>query len=403
MINPNTGKPWVNNYLQMYGTMFANQNHKYIQLNRYYDLIGRLEGKSKAAYAMLLHNHIAQVSCNRTNGVHFNIFMYIDTASGIIKNSKEMREWIEKTGWMNCNGNHLFNIASNEVWWIVYKAMLDIGLIEQRSGILKALIPIEGRFLPIPYAYVAFLSRLKKDSELRTQIHQALMSAPDKMRANLEELPKEDLINELIKIKTKGYNSSKNSELSKMVFDEIRTAFPHQWGQYQKENPNDPENILGELSEISEKKIQEKIQEDIDKKQAKLDKIKENKAQDLSVDEIHNFEQNKDKRKSRGRVDKSDTANKESVEDNLFYADHVSKKDADKVIKKENVEKKSEKIPKKNVSDIFENDDIIDEDDLMDEKAYDIFGLPVDSDADENIPDVPDVIEVQKDIGDDFW
>lgn len=303
MLNPNTGKPWINNYLQMYGTVFANQNHKYIQLNKYYDLIGRLEGKSKAAYAMILHNHIAQISCNRTNAVHFNIFMYIDTKSGSINNSKEMREWIEKTGWMNCNGKHLFKIASNEVWWIVYKAMIDVGLLEQRSGILKALIPIEGRFLPIPYAYVAFLSRLKKDSELKGQIQKALMSAPDKMKKNLEELSKEDLIKELVKIKTNGYNSSKNSELFKMIFEEIRSAYPHQWGQYKKENKNNSGNVLDELVQISEEKIKEKIHEDISKKEELKKELGKDGTNRLDIDDMHNFKQNKKVRSSRERVE----------------------------------------------------------------------------------------------------
>ena len=56
-INTKTGKVWVNNYMQMYGTLFSNQKHPYIQLYRYYDTIGRLEGRTKTAYAMILHSH----------------------------------------------------------------------------------------------------------------------------------------------------------------------------------------------------------------------------------------------------------------------------------------------------------------------------------------------------------
>lgn len=436
-INPKTGKPWVNNYLQMYGTLFSNQKHKYIQLHKYYDLIGKIEGRTKAAYAMLLHSHIAQVTCNRSPGVHANIFMHIDTQKGHISNSKEMKEWMLKTGWMDCNGGHLLQIASQEVWWLVYKAMLDVGLISQRSGVLRAMVPIEGRFLPVPYAYVAFLSRIKRDSEMDNQIQKALSDVPKKVRANLENLPKEDLIDELVKLKTQDLSTSKNSEVFKMLREEISAKYPHQWGKNpEKKRENFAEKISEKISENfsennleknpennSEKnmenfsenipgtnsaekiveKIPEKISEDISKKDVKPN------VKELPIEDLHNFESNKSKRnrKASPKIQSEPQKIPDSVtdEDKLFFADEVTAHDVEKFRKN-----KSEK----NVDDVSENFADLDDFDItgdtdsipdLPQENFDIFGLPINNDdAPENVPELPESIEKEiSDSMDEFW
>ena len=424
-INPKTGKIWINNYLQMYGTLFSNQKHPYIQLQRYYEIIGRLEGKAKSANAMILHSHIAQITCNRGPGIHANIFMHIDSEKGTISNSTEMKEWMLKDGWMNCSGGHLLEIASNEVWWVVYKAMMDVGLITGKAGVLRAMVPINGRFLPIPYAYVAFLSRLKKDSDLKTQIQKALSDVPSKIKTNLENLPKEDLINELIKLKTQGISSSKKSELFKLLFDEITTKFPHTWGdnpvknrenfleniaenfpgnnsgKKSEKNPenfseknleNNSENIFQEITvENILEKIPEKIAEDISKQ--KGEQVKE-----LPIDEIHNFKSNK---KSRTRLPSPPKEIVPTIEETLFFADDVTGKDAEKIVKKIPENKVEENF--QDFSDFdFDNED---EDIIPLDTDTDIFGLPIEEDLSlDSIPEIPEAVEsiTEKEI-DDFW
>lgn len=421
-INPKTGKPWINNYLQMYGTLFSNQTHKYIQLDRYYDLVGQVEGKTKAAYAMILHSHIAQVTCNRSPGVHFNIFMYIDSEKGTISNSTEMKEWLERTGWMNCNGKHLLAIASHEVWWVVYKCMLDVGLIKAQAGALRAMIPIQGRFLPIPYATVAFLSRIKKDGELGSEIQQALLSIPSKVKANLENLPKEDLIDELVKLKTQHVNPNRNSEIFKMIVEEVQDKYPHTWGNNPVKNvqkkseknskknvknfsEKNPENFFENILEINpEKIIEEKIQKDSEKKSTI-------KSKELQPEEMHNFESNKKTRKKRPKQNPKSNSivspEKESepteIQTLVFYADDVSAKQADAIT--ETVEKITEKIPEENDVTVFENVlEVPDEEDIQDlpEQEYDIFGLPkFDSDPGD-VPQIPENI-IPEAVKDEFW
>lgn len=436
-INPKTGKIWVNNYLNMYGTIFSNQNHKYIQLDRYYDIIGKLEGRTKAAYAMILHSHMAQVTCNRSPGVHANIFMYIDTKSGVINNSTEMKEWMCKSGWLNCNGEHLLDIASQEIWWVVYKSMMDVGLIKTQAGTLRVMIPIEGRFLPIPYAHVAFLSRVKRDSELSKAVVQALADTPDKIRTNLENLPKEDLIDELIKVKTENLIPSRNSEVYKMLMEEIQAKHPHQWGKNPEKNrENFLEKISENFSEIIPEKNPEKkseinsennptentldfpgektVEEIVELIPEKIsqDKSKKEKSKTiqkvLPVDQIHNFESNK---KLRGPRNISPDLKSEPQEIDLasqaFFADELTANDMEKLLAaEESQEKIVEKIPENKLEENFDLDDIPD----LPQDSFDIFGLPIEQDYDtQDVIEMPESISESIPIGleaedmDEFW
>ena len=416
-INPQTGNIWINNYLLMYGTLFSNQKHPYIQLPRYYDIVGRLEGKTKSAYAMILHSHIAQTICNRKPGIKSSIFMYIDNGKGSINNSTEMKEWMLQSDWMNCNGAHLLEIASAEVWWIVYKALLDVGLLATRAGTLRAMVPINGRMLPIPYAYVAFLSRLKKDVNLKSQIQKALSDTPNKIKANLENLPKEDLINELIRIKTRGLNTSKKGELFKMLFDEVSTKYPHGWNNSSENIPEkNRENFFQKISE----KIPEKIMENFSEKNP--ENFSENNSQEITVEniiekipekiskeiskknlrptktllpeDIHNFESNK---KTRNRISAPKKESNPTIEESLFFADDVTGKDAKKIV---------EKIPENNLEENFQDFSIFDFDDediASLDTDTDIFGIPTEEYDLENIPDIPELAKPNTDDEEDFW
>jgi hypothetical protein len=440
-INPKTGKIWVNNYLQMYGTIFANQNHKYIQMERYYAIIGKLEGRTKAGYAMILHNHCAQITCNRTPGVHSNIFMYIDNGKGSINNSKEMKEWICQTGWMNCNGEHLLDIASNEVWWVVYKAMLDIGLLKAQSGTLRVMIPIEGRFLPIPYAHVAFLSRVKKDSDLSSAIIKALSDIPERIRTNLAELPKEDLIDELVKIRTKNIVPSKSSEVYKMLFEEISAKHPHEWGKNPEKNrENFLEKISENFSEIIPKKNPEKNMENFPEKKSKIksennfekfsdnfpgeksaeeiiELIPEKISQDITkkknqkpvgnilpVENIHDF---KSKKKSRFKKVSpeneseplEETLSELPIESIMFFADDTTPNDTKRVVyyNPDSPENNPQNIPENDLEEDFEID--------LPNQEYDIFGLPVEYIEEdlEIIPESSIPIGLDPEDMDEFW
>ena len=416
-INPQTGNIWINNYLLMYGTLFSNQQHPYIQLHRYYDIVGRLEGKTKAAYAMILHSHIAQTICNRKPGIKSSIFMYIDNGKGSINNSTEMKEWMLQSDWMNCNGAHLLEIASAEVWWIVYKALLDVGLLATRAGTLRAMVPINGRMLPIPYAYVAFLSRLKKDVNLKSQIQKALSDAPDKIKANLENLPKEDLINELIRIKTIGLNTSKKGELFKLLFNEVSTKYPHGWNNSPENIPEkNRENFLEKISEkipgkilenfseknpenFSEKNSQEitveNILEKIPEKMSKeISKKKPKPTKTLLPEDIHNFESNK---KTRNRISAPKKELNPTIEESLFFADGVTGKDVEKIVKK---------IPENNLEENFQDFSIFDfdEEDIASiDTETDIFGMPIEEYDLDNIPEIPELAKPIQDNEEDFW
>ncbi len=439
-INPKTGKIWVNNYLQMHGTVFANKNNKYIQLSRYYDLIGKIEGKTKAGYAMLLHSHISETICNRSPGVHLNVFMYIDNKKGFINNSKEMKVWMLKTGWMDCNAAHLLDIASADVWWIVYKSMLDVGLLSSSAGTLRVMIPINGRFLPLPYAYVAFLSRVKKDSVLSKLIKSTIADTPDKIRTSLLETPKEDLIDEIVRMKTKGLSTSKNSEIYKMLHSEISSQFPAQWGDTGKKVEKNRENFLEKISEkISEKIIENKVENNPEKKSEnfsennseimgenfsedipgnktveeivdllpeKISKDKSNKESQkkirkendkkLNVEDIHDFIPNKTLKSTKSVSPRNQTTptNNPDLETQLFFADEVTPNDSNKVLS--NVENCTEDLPE-SIEEILE----------LPTQEYDIFGLPVEDverEMSEDLESIPEQIPVEETIDqDEFW
>lgn len=428
-INPKTGKIWLNNYLQMYGTIFANKNNKYIELSRYYDLIGKLEGRTKTVYAMLLHSHIAGVICNRSPGMHLNIFMYIDNRKGIISNSKDMKKWILSTDWMNCNGKHLLDIASADVWWIVYKSMIDVGLLSTTAGVLRVMIPINGRFLPLPYAYVAFLSRVKKDSELTKLISKTIAETPDKMRTSLKDTPKEDLIDEIVRMKTKDLTLSKNSEVFKMLHEEISNKFPHKWGnnlenkvQKNRENflenisekiienkvennlennvKNNSENIPGfKTAEEIVELIPENISKDKSNKKSKKDSII---VKELPVENISDFVSNKLSRSkpsisSPPRTSGTNTES-ESLEASLFFADEVTANDSEKALKAEMQEINDEINSENNPEEISE---ILD----LPTQQYDIFGLLIEEEG-IDLQEIPEHITDNKNMQDDmdeFW
>lgn len=418
--------------MQMMGTLQANQNHEYVQLYRYFDVIGRLEGRTKAGYAMLLHSHFAQVTCNRSPGLHFNIFMYIDNENGSINNSTQMKEFMLMDGWMNCNAAHLLKIASHEVWWVVYKAMIELGLIRVSKGTLRVMFPVEGRFLPIPYAHVALLSRIKKDSNTSKAVLEALAQLPSKMRTNLEELPKEDLINEFIKLKTENLTPTKSNPVYKLLMEEIKLNNPHQWGK----NPEKKrENFLEKISEkIVEKNIEknpeinsennnpenipEIITTNIAEKIIQL-KPEKNKMESnvLPVDEIHNFERSDIKpRKKRDPItsisapeNQSDDYKidyKISLEDTIFYAEETTGKDLKKIQESIPETKPENEIEKFAPSDM--DDEIIEE---LPESAYDMFGLEIESDLNDNdndlvisIPEIPEPVKKTVQTPDDsFW
>lgn len=429
-ISTQTGKPWVNNYMQMIGTLSANQNHKYIQLYRYFDVISKLEGRAKAAYAMILHQHLANVTCNRAPGVRSNIFMYIDNEQGSILNSKDMKAFMEKTGWMNCEGQHLLKIASPEVWWLVFKAMLELGLINVRSGMLRVMYPIEGRFLPIPYAYVAFLSRVKKDNTLSKSILESMAKTPQEIRTNLESLTKEDLINEFIKLKTQNLQASKSNPIYQLLFDEVQAKYPHSWGTSQEKNrlsfiekimenisENNPEKISEKISGNfsgknpekkpenipginSPKEIANKIQEYIPEKKEPISSTKI-----LPVDELHNFERTDIR--TRKVKPKPNQEYQITIEDTIFYAEGTTHNDLKK-IQKVNPEIFFDDNSE-NISDSPENDlDKFNTEDLPSiDSITDIFGLEIDSDDLSNIPEIPHIAERVTDgipdVGEDFW
>lgn len=415
-IDPKTGKPYINNYKQMYGNLFINQTHKHIQLDRYYDLVGKLEGKTKTMYAMILHSHIAQTICNRVPGIQFNIFMYIDTKKGTIANAKDMKAWMLKTGWMNCNGAHLLKIASPSTWHIVYKTMLNIGLLEENAGILRCSIPIDGRFLPIPYAYVAFLSRLKRDGQLNTSISKALSSVPDKMRSSLDELPKEEIIDEIIRLKTKGLVSGRKSEVYRMLYEEISAKYPHKWNDENNKNFNNRENFLENilekgignlLNENGSSKLNEypgdntaeqiadnipnKIQSDIEKREEYKERKK--KEQTLKTDEFADYEIEKSPR-GRPVGQNNKQSNKSDLETNLFFADDVTANDSKKARKANKVsEDELKSLEKEYVPD-------------LPDANIDMFGIEQEE-IDPDVIDIPDIINITESIkvnnNDGFW
>lgn len=243
----------LNDYRLMYGTMYINRNHKYIDMQKYFDVVSEMEGRAKGGYAMILHAHLSEIICNRPPASRLNISMHISTRSGLITNDQNMEDFLLSTGYLNCNGEYLLKIASYRSWYKVFKCMVKIGLIQITRFKISTMIPIQGRFLPIPYAYVAFLSRLKHDSNLRNAIQQSLIDSPKKMKENYLKMDKEDIIDEIVRVKTRNIPTDKYSDLSGIIFKDISDKYPYKWGRNYEDRENLKNNRENFLENFSEK------------------------------------------------------------------------------------------------------------------------------------------------------
>lgn len=222
---------YFNDYRLMLGTIFSNTNHEYIQLPKYYDIIARLKTKPMMGYAMTLHHHLSGAMCNRKPSPRKDICLYIENEKGRITNKDEMEKFLSEEGYLKNNGAYLLNLASSATWYSTLKNLLDIGLLDLSGGKLKSMIPIEGRFLPIPYAYVAFLSRLKRDSNIKNSISEKLSKIPEELTNQLQSFNKDDLVKEIVNLRTKDLKIHNKSELFKSLYSEIKKEFPHKWGR----------------------------------------------------------------------------------------------------------------------------------------------------------------------------
>jgi len=247
-------------YSRVLGTLMQNMNHKYVDMNRYYNILGQVTGPKIFAYGIMFHQHLLRRSLDRAPGKSNIVGLRIESSRiGSFTNSAQLRNWMLQEGWMRFDGAYFLKMAGEKTWHDIVIKMQEIGLIEinKHNGICS-MIPVEGRFLPPVYAYVALLSRFKRDSEIKNMVRDTMEQSPGMIRKMAEAKTKEELVEEVVMLR--GENLRKftdpnyNKEMFRSIVERVQEKFPH---KFYRLKPGEINKFSAEFETLSGQKNSE--------------------------------------------------------------------------------------------------------------------------------------------------